>query len=131
MVLALVVICFLVTPALAADEKRPLLEESGNAFVHECSAVEKEDRDISAMDRAILISCFTYIQGFSDGAIFAFEYTTSNQYVKPPYCAEGVQAAQIVKVVLKYIREHPETADLRTSKLIGRALQDAFPCVRE
>jgi hypothetical protein len=127
--LALVVICIFVTSGLGADEPRPI-EESGNAFLRECSAVEKE-RDFTTVDRAYGLVCSSYVTGFVEGAVFTVDFVRSNgdQKAQAPYCGGGgVEAGQVVKIVLKYVREHPDTAHLRTSVLVGRALQNAFPC---
>jgi len=111
----LALVGMLVTPAFAADET---LEESGNAFIRQCSVVEQE-RDLTTKDKAYQMVCAAYVSGYSEGAGFAVDHARSNGDSK---------AGQLVKVVLKHIREHPETAHSRTYVLVGRALQEAFPC---
>jgi hypothetical protein len=123
----LALVGMLVTPAFAADER---LEESGNAFIRQCSVVEQE-RDLTTKDKAYQMVCAAYVSGYSEGAGFAVDHARSNGDSKAPplYCPNGeVEAGQLVKVVLKHIREHPETAHSRTYVLVGRALQEAFPC---
>ena len=41
---------------------------------------------------------------------------------------ENVELAQLVRIVLKYIRENPENANQETALLIMKALREAYPC---
>jgi hypothetical protein len=46
-----------------------------------------------------------------------------------PYCmSEDVTNAQMVRILLKYIRANPATAHLPTATLFGSAMKEAFPC---
>lgn len=126
-VMLLVIMLPVVTLGQSAGEA---LQESGNAFVRRCSVVEKE-RDLTAVDQAYQMTCSAYVSGFVQGAVFAADFVRSRADRKGPpvYCQiEGVEAGQLVKIVLKYIREHPETAHLPAGILAGRAFQKAFPC---
>jgi hypothetical protein len=42
--------------------------------------------------------------------------------------AENVTLGQEVRVVIKFLQEHPEKLHLRGSKLVQEALAQAFPC---
>jgi hypothetical protein len=45
------------------------------------------------------------------------------------YCpSSDVENGQKYRIVVKYIKEHPERADLQTRVLIVDALSAAFPC---
>lgn len=41
---------------------------------------------------------------------------------------ENVTKGQVIKVVVKYLDDHPEELDQRASDLVRRALLKAFPC---
>jgi len=46
-----------------------------------------------------------------------------------PYClGPGVENRQTYRIVVKYIKAHPESADSQTRILIIDALTAAFPC---
>lgn len=49
--------------------------------------------------------------------------------VSPLACpTEGVKVMQEIRVVVKYLQDHPEKLNLRGSELISSALSQAFPC---
>jgi len=51
--------------------------------------------------------------------------------VSPKVCpSEGVTLAQAVRIVLKFLQDHPERLHLRGSELAEDALSKAFPCSR-
>ena len=64
--------------------------------------------------------CSVYVIGVSDALIA----------VKPNlFCAPlGITVDQEVAVVVKYLRDHPETWHYSASSEVGVALKKAFPC---
>jgi hypothetical protein len=72
-----------------------------------------------------------YIAGFVQG-VEVGNTTTRVQAKQPvvmPFCRpNGVENAQLVRIVLKYIRENPEDAHQDTMLVAMWALQRAFPC---
>jgi hypothetical protein len=123
--LTLVVLCSLSSAQTPTEN----LHDSGNAFLRVCAAVEKV-HDLTVRDVENQEASAGYLSGFSEGIAFAAQDTRTKTTFEVPYCAksEEAEAGQLVKIVLKYIREHPEEAHLRTYLLVGRALQKAFPC---
>jgi hypothetical protein len=52
-------------------------------------------------------------------------------FASPSVCpTEGVTLGQSVRVVYKYLLDHPERLNLRDAKLAEEALSQAFPCKR-
>jgi hypothetical protein len=50
-------------------------------------------------------------------------------YVRLTACVpDGVSAGQLVEVVKKWLREHPENWHYGADSLVAAALQEAFPC---
>ena len=48
---------------------------------------------------------------------------------KPYFCVPtDASDGQLVKVVTKYLNEHPEELHTDAAGLVANALQDAFPC---
>jgi Rap1a immunity proteins len=120
-----VVICAFFSPLMAEE----VLEESGNAFLRQCSVIEK-DHDLTSADKSNQMVCAAYISGFVEGASAAITFSRSKgESPSSLYCTDSdTETGRLVKVVLKYIRSHPETADLRTFVLVTRAFQGAYPC---
>jgi hypothetical protein len=120
-----VVICVFFSPLMAEE----VLEESGNAFLRQCSVVEK-DHDLTSADKSNQMVCAAYVSGFVEGASAAITFSRSKgESPSSLYCTDSdMEAGQLVRVVLKYIRSRPETAHLRTFVLVTRAFQAAYPC---
>jgi hypothetical protein len=70
-------------------------------------------------------ACTGYIAGVSD-TVDLFQET---DITKHAICMSGgVSAEQMRDVVIKYLRDHPETRDKAAQFLEVRALMEAFPC---
>ena len=119
------VLCVFFAPLMAEE----VLEESGDAFLRQCSVVEK-DHDLTSADKSNQMVCAAYVSGFVEGASAAITFSRSKgESPSSLYCTDSnMEAGRLVRVVLKYIRSHPETAQLRTFVLVTRAFQAAYPC---
>jgi hypothetical protein len=109
--------------------------ESGNAFVRRCSSTETStEKDYTALtevERGYAMACLFYLNGFVTGVNYGtgFAEERTKQRVPAPFCIpKGVETGQLTKIVLKYIRNNPETAHLPTARLITNALGQAYPC---
>ncbi len=67
--------------------------------------------------------CYGYLAGYLDGVELALGGYVGRMCVPPK-----VQNSQIRDVVLRALREAPETRHERAYKLISRALAKAWPC---
>jgi Rap1a immunity proteins len=77
------------------------------------------------------MACMGYMRGFTSGVDFGvgFVKSATKEKALAPFCVpEEVGNAQLVRVVLKYIRDNPEVAHQRTAALIVKALGKAYPC---
>lgn len=114
-------------PVSAQTEEFP--ETSGNAFLRLCSVVDKTDRtDAENLDA---MACVGYMSGFTSGVEFEQLYakTSTRQKVPAPFCIpDGVERGQMVRIVLKYIRDNPAEANEHTALLVIKALRKAYPC---
>jgi hypothetical protein len=103
--------------------------DSGNAFLRICSTVEKEQRTVAETQHAL--ECMFYIAGFVQGVEIGNTATKVQKQIQAPmpFCRpDNVENAQLVKIVLKYIRENPEDAHQPTMMVAMWAFQNAFPC---
>ena len=86
--------------------------KSGNDLANDC---KKDDGKFS--DGV----CYGYVMGVTDLLIWV------NPNVKP--CAPSeVTGGQVVAIVRKYLKEHPEKLHEDADFLVMWALQEAFPC---
>src|SRR6516164_4411237 len=83
---------------------------TGNKLYEECST-----QDYSL--------CLGYVMGVSD----ALNATKPNFFCAPP----NIKAIQELAVVVKYLRDHPETWHYSAWTDVGVALAMAFPCKEE
>jgi hypothetical protein len=73
------------------------------------------------------------MQGLEEGIELSFatvnKRDSSMEDLGICFPSEGtITTEQSTRIVLKYIREHPEQAHERTATLIVLALKNAFPC---
>jgi hypothetical protein len=51
--------------------------------------------------------------------------------LRTPFCEPHVTNAQLLQILLKYIRDNPEKAHLRTAVLYLAAMEKAFQCTKK
>lgn len=90
---------------------------SGNWWLPMCAAS-------SGINQA---RCLAYLEGFI-GAHDMMVALGSRPVVCPP---QGVNLGQAMRVVVKYMRDHPERMHMAFVTLVGPALFNAFPCRNE
>jgi hypothetical protein len=99
---------------------------TGNAFDRLCSVVEKNKTETQHG-----VACIAYVVGLIDGVSKETEFVlaVSNKQPPMPFClSDDVENGQLIRIVLRYIRNHPEEAHLSTAFLVVQALREAFPC---
>jgi hypothetical protein len=128
--LLLLVVAVCLAPAAAQDE---MLWDSGNAFVRFCSSMDKPSKEGTGAENLQNAVCASYVSGLDDGvqlelSVFRVE---SKAKITGKYCysggIEGIEQGQIVRILLKYIRNNPEKAHDPVPVLFLLAMQEAFP----
>jgi hypothetical protein len=112
-------------------QKSEFPQTSGNAFVRLCSAAESDY--VKTEDAKNVMECVGYVSGFTNGVEYEAAYAKSLTNRKPPapFCLpEDVENGQLIRVILKYIRDNPAVAHLPTGALIVDALGKVYPCPR-
>ena len=129
--LALVVFCTLSIPAFSINH----LYDSGNDFLSECSALDKE-ASLTRSEMFKNVQCISYTRGLitalpRDARI---NFESKIKLPLPPFqfcLPDDAKDLQVGRVVLKYIRDNLENAHVATSALVFAALRKAFPCSRK
>src|ERR1700694_4192999 len=113
-------------PTFAQNTEFP--SKSGNAFLRLCSAVEQDDPP--QKETANVFACIGYVTGFINGVQYEQAFAeTKNRKMPAPFCIpDGVENAQLVRVLMKYIRNNPESANQPTAWLLMDGLEKAYPC---
>lgn len=120
--LSLISVILFTSPSALGQDKLEFPQQTGNSFLRVCSAVETGPQSHTEIEHAA--ACVGYATGFIEG----IEYLTVIKSPKPFCVPAKVENGQAVRVVLKYVREHPETAHLPTAQLMVKALREAYPC---
>jgi hypothetical protein len=110
---------------------------SGNNFLEICSSLDISPDKMNAADVANMHRCEGFMQGLRDGVAVA---TAVIRNSNPSVTLKGsisdlgicvpdqVNLLQIIRVAIKYIRDHPEQAHLPSAALVFTADLQAFPC---
>ena len=107
------------------------LAHSGNDFVRICSVIDKDTKEKNPLEVAQALSCLNYVEGFVHGVYeeVSYAHAVTDKEPPKPFCLPGdVEDAQTVRVVLKYVHDHPDKAHMATATLIVLALASSFPC---
>ena len=68
--------------------------------------------------------CLGYINGVRDGAVFASLSLGTKQVFE---ISERVEPGTLRDVVVKYLKEHPESRRILAAAVVYRALKETFP----
>ena len=134
----LLVIAALAVIPLHAQMPVKDISYSGNRFVDMCSFIDKPVDKWNATDVLNSGICQGYVIGFRDGVSLSIQMLKHNNnslsYLKGSIedlaiCEpDHVEIGQIIKIMLKYIRDHPEQANLPTAELVILAEFNVYPC---
>jgi len=95
---------------------------TGNGLLGSCQIHVK-----SMEDRSYNENIFeAYRDGYCSGLVFGV--SSASPHVCPD---ERVTSGQQIRVVLKYLQEHPGELHLDDAMLVEKALAKAFPCPKE
>jgi hypothetical protein len=94
----------------------------GNQFYNRCVAAESPRNGV---DDTTLFFCLGYMEGLTHGVMAAEIPQTSKTFCLP---SPEVTNQQLVRIVRKYIADHPEKTHEVTAILAVEALRKAFPC---
>jgi hypothetical protein len=99
----------------------------GNKLLSKCSSAVKlqDNESLSPSDMRDAEWCLGYVSGIDDG----IEIASGTRNTARPYCIpEGVTTGQGVRVVVKWLSDHPDKLHNTGRILVVASLADAFPC---
>jgi hypothetical protein len=119
--LGLLLCIALIPGAQTQDEKRASIWESGNAFLSACADLSESSRT-SGYEQGV---CLGFVKGIEAGVSMAYDYENRTA----PFCVpDEVTNGQMLRVLTKFITDHPEKAHYQTRVLELEALMKTFPC---
>jgi len=110
----------LFAPAITADSQN--LNESGTAFLADCSAFDSSNNTQEA------VACQAWVEGFVNGSRVTEFFHNTPQKDRMFCLPSGVTSLQATRVIRKYIIDHPERENMETMILASEALMYGFPC---
>lgn len=104
-----------------ADARR----DDGNYLLEQCQSFIKlvdSERDYIAVNAG---ACGGFVQGVSDTIYFlGDELPKEAKFCEP----NGTTNTQLVRIVVKYLKDNPKLLNTSKTSLVWSALQDAYPC---
>ncbi len=105
----------------------------GNEVLGKCQTAIRvvDEGRLSQSDSSDSMWCMGWIEGVLDMNRLSelMVETGVSKKGDPYFCApDGIQVGQAVRVVVKYLQDHPEQLHARGIVLAVAALQKAFPC---
>jgi len=117
----LVSIIFLAVPITASAD--------GNTLLQQCNQAVRlaETTRLNQSDSLDATYCMAYVEGVVHTH---FVYQTLGKKKDLEFCVpeSGIRIIQPVRIIVKYLEEHPEQLNLQEYWLVIGALGDAFPC---
>lgn len=119
--LAVLLTFLFVSPEIHATER------DGNKLLTDCSIAINVMEDVSK--EPTQITSTAYCLGHVRGADDMHNLYRAVSKSKPLYCMpSGVTMGQMVRIIVKYLKENPEQLHEDGTMLIAAALRDAYPC---
>jgi hypothetical protein len=105
--------------------------DSGTEFSRHCSGLDLSGKQLTNQQEADQKACNAYVQGLSDGVTVQHIWSKSHgDKVPADFCLLGhnISPAGKLGIVLRYLRDHPDRAQLRAVIPVSEALHESFPC---
>jgi hypothetical protein len=104
-----------------------------SGFVVPCESGQHADMQsgnylISACTITLSSNAQSMGQAFDDG--YCVGLITGASFMTPQCFSGGVTVNQEIRVVMKYLQDHPELLNQSGAGLVAKALTEAFPCNR-
>ena len=108
---------------VAGNDRPAGVADSGNGFLSACQYSTSENSYTAGL-------CQGYVRGVSDAVDALFRLTARAQpEAIPLFCIpKDSTNHQILDVVIKFVKEHPEKRHAPTKFLVLDSLIEAFPC---
>ena len=103
-------------------------EQDGSFFLQSCGAAVKQadGGQLTQDEGAVALVCVAYISGFLDAMTLTAKFTKGKRNVCTP--ERGVSNSQAARLLVKYLRENPQTLHESGRMSLYIALGKAFPC---
>ncbi len=111
-----------VAPAAAVDNGHELLDQCANAVV----VLEGRGGGLSADGAQAASYCLGYVRGVTKIVTISHMLKPGGQMFCPP--PEGIATDRAVRILVSYLRQHPERLHASKVTLAAAAFMQAWPC---
>lgn len=100
----------------------------GSAFLQACGAAVKQSdgAQVSQEEAMGALYCASYVSGFLDATSLATSTTKGQRNICTP--ERGITNDQAIRILVKYLRENPQTLHQSGRMSLYISLAKAFPC---
>lgn len=129
----IVLVCSLLTLAVPSAAKEPWdWHGDGNSLLNFCNYELQlyDGVEISAADQVKAGFCTGFITGVGDlnTTLNEIQKDKNAGFVGSPCMPTGVTTGQVVRVVVKFLKDNPENLHMPAAALTIGAIRKAFPC---
>lgn len=114
-----------------SQKEQPDISRSGRDFLEVCASAGIEKDSQGSRDEARVsrdATCLGWVAGFAEGFLVHDELLGVPRRDRLACVPNGESAVRIVRVMKKYLADHPEKARRATRYIASLALAGAFPC---
>jgi hypothetical protein len=117
-VLGVLIMCFSISFPSMAQQTEVEAFETGRTLLQKCDG-----------ESANPIQCQAYVEGVADA--MRLEQAYRRTFFGSRVCInQNVLGREIKTIVVRWLKEHPETLRLPAAQVIAQAVLKEFPCVR-
>lgn len=102
---------------------------TGNDLLDKCAEAGRYVDGGEYADAGSINYCFGFIQSFVQTSIFT-EGSTQPLYICFPF-EDKFTLNQLVRILVKYLKEHPDQLHHQAVYLVANAFKESFPCSDE
>ncbi len=123
----LVAVLLLTVAALAQTPKNT---RTGNELLRQCNEMMKMmDKPVPGINFADAMHCLGYIDGAADFAAMGEMWSKEHNYKQAFLCVPvKAERRQLVRVVVRYMNEHPKELHKDKAEIVALAFSQAFHC---
>jgi hypothetical protein len=101
------------------------LKYDGNELLGQCQQAIKSADSERDYDRFEAGACAGFVMGVQSTVTFFSEFLNKEDKFCMP---DNVTNSQMVRIVVKYLKDNPKNLNLNMTGLVWAALKDAYPC---
>jgi hypothetical protein len=123
-------ILFTLLLVLISDVSFANVKSDGNALLGNCLAAENflDNNDAKGVSMFDVGYCMGLVRGVADTMVTESTFNKHDKFFDICFPNKGIGTGQLIRVVVKYLKNNPERLHFNDSILISFALKRVFAC---